>query len=126
MRKTVFWNGFSNDLGLIVLSRYSSVKWVAPRAVDNAEHYLQMFGGRRCLASPDLLGHAVAAQPAALLGRLVLPEIVHFMLSKILLTIRKSDTHDRADIKVVAAFRAKHVSQESFNSVVHGLIAPRR
>jgi hypothetical protein len=95
------------------------VKWVTPRAVDNAEHYLQVFGGRCSLASPYLLNHAVAAQPAALLGRLVLPEIVHFMLSKILLTIRKSDTHGRADIKVGAAFRAKYVSQEGFNSVVH-------
>ena len=77
--------------------------------VDNAEHYLQVFGGRCSLASLYLLYHAVAAQPAALLGRLVLPEIVHFMLSKILLTIRESDTHSLADLRLGATFHAEHV-----------------
>jgi len=66
--------------------------------VDNAEHYLQVFGGRCSLASLYLLDHAVAAQLAALSHRLVLPEIVHFRLSETLLTIRKSDTHSLADL----------------------------
>jgi hypothetical protein len=70
-------------------------------------------------ASLYLLDRAVAAQLTALSGRLILPEIVLFMLSEILLTIRKNDTHGLADLRVGAAFHAEHVFQERFNAAVH-------
>jgi hypothetical protein len=95
------------------------LQWKGGWFVYDAEHQLQMLGGRCCPASLNFLHYARAAQSVAGVSRLVFHTSIVFPRPEDRFGFAKSNTHTCADRIQLLTFECQNVCQKGFNTIMH-------
>jgi hypothetical protein len=103
----------------VLLPPLMILQWKGGWFVYDAEHQLQMLGGRCCPASLNFLRYARAAQSVAGVSRLVFHTSIVFPRPEDRFGFAKSNTHTCADRIQLLTFECQNVCQKGFNTIMH-------